>query len=336
MPVRIREPRWLFVLPLLGLLVCCSLLAQRVTAPTNGSDATSAAIARIYASQHASMPEPKCAPGEGGASLTVKNGTKLPIRYLLKGPTSQEITLEPSLSVRVNLAPGSYQVAAEIPNSKILPFYGEENFSVGTQCQQGFYLSESAAAAGQRGEARAGTPEYTTQSLYLKMAQWSKDAVGYDQHRWQKSRMELLDTVLGSTIKLNRLKLDATELKVGADGTTYSQVYALSELGMKQLTGKCRSSQQYDRMAEGPGTEWPGASPRMMRFDDHLRISLHDDSDRLSLDLSGISRVNIVGRVTDAAVCSPEKMSVKFLHDHLTLHTGAQLAVEIIKWSKAE
>jgi hypothetical protein len=108
--------------------------------------AVSAAIERIRGARHASMPDEKCSSGESGTTLTVENGTNLLIRYLLKGPTSQAVTVEPSLSIKVTLTPGTYQVAAEIPNSSMMPFYGERTFNAGTQCRQLFYMSGGGAA----------------------------------------------------------------------------------------------------------------------------------------------------------------------------------------------
>lgn len=123
-----------------------SALPPQPQAPSsNGTVAV--AIERIRHSRYAPMPEPKCASGGNGVSLLVENRTTFVIRYLLQGPTSQELTVEPSLAIKLNLSAGRYRVAAEIPNSSVMPFYAERAFDANTQCQQVFYMSEGSAAA---------------------------------------------------------------------------------------------------------------------------------------------------------------------------------------------
>lgn len=196
------------------------------------------------------------------------------------------------------------------------------------QCQQQFYASEGAAMAERKTPKTQDTrADYTLQSLYSRMAKWSREAVGFDEYRWQKAKAELKDSILGSTIKIDRLRVEATGLKVGAAGTTYSDVYALSDLGAAQLKGKCRSSEGYG----SSGTKSVGTP----QFDNHVRISIHEESDRLSLELAGTSLVNITGRVTKAAVCTPGKGEWGFWRG-LTYSTGTQLSIEITTWSRVK
>jgi hypothetical protein len=64
------------------------------------------------------------------------------IKFYLKGTVSQALTVAPSSSAVVNLAPGRYQFAAEIPDSGTVPLYAELNLKSGTQYRQLFYVSE--------------------------------------------------------------------------------------------------------------------------------------------------------------------------------------------------
>jgi hypothetical protein len=40
----------------------------------------------------------------------------------------------------LELPAGAFKLAAEIPNSSIIPFYGEQTFNSGTQYMEKFYI----------------------------------------------------------------------------------------------------------------------------------------------------------------------------------------------------
>jgi TPR repeat protein len=102
------------------------------------------AIERIRASRYARLPDPTSLLGGSGTTLTIENRTKFAVNVYLKGATIQSLTIAPSLSLVVNLVPGRYQVAAEIPDSATVPLFNELTLNAGTQYRQLFYMSESA------------------------------------------------------------------------------------------------------------------------------------------------------------------------------------------------
>ncbi len=90
------------------------------------------------------MSDPESALGGSGTTLTVETKTKFIVNFYLKGSTSQSLSVKPSSSARVILAPGQYQVAAEIPEIATVPLYGEVKLNPGTDYRKLFYASQSA------------------------------------------------------------------------------------------------------------------------------------------------------------------------------------------------
>jgi hypothetical protein len=121
-----------------------SVSGQHPQSTMSGSSETaSMATERIRSSRYAPMPEPKALPDASGTTFTVENKTKLPISVYLNGSTSRALTVLPSSSASATITPGRYQIAAEIPNSGVTPFYGEQTFNAGTKYQQVFLMSEA-------------------------------------------------------------------------------------------------------------------------------------------------------------------------------------------------
>jgi len=102
----------------------------------------SAAMQRIRNTRYTAMPNPKCLPGSSGSTLTLENRTKFVIDFYVVGETSRVLKVAPSASLPIDLSPGDYQVAAEIPNSSVAPFFGERTFTAGTRCQLVFSMPE--------------------------------------------------------------------------------------------------------------------------------------------------------------------------------------------------
>jgi hypothetical protein len=89
------------------------------------------------------LPDPTSVLGGNGTTLTIENRTKFAVNVYLKGATNQSLSVAPSSSLVVNLVPGRYQVAAEIPDYAAVPLFNELTLNAGTQYRQVFYLSDS-------------------------------------------------------------------------------------------------------------------------------------------------------------------------------------------------
>jgi hypothetical protein len=108
--------------------------------------AASAAMQRIRNTRYTPMPAPICSHGSSGSTLTLENRTKFLIDFYAVGETSRTIEVAPSSSRVIDLSPGDYQIAAEIPSSSATPFFGERTFSAGTQCKLAFSMPEGGSA----------------------------------------------------------------------------------------------------------------------------------------------------------------------------------------------
>jgi hypothetical protein len=53
------------------------------------------------------------------------------------------VIVAPGQSMEADLAPGQYQVAAEIPNSSVRPFYGVQTYEPRSRYLERFYVSSN-------------------------------------------------------------------------------------------------------------------------------------------------------------------------------------------------
>lgn len=107
------------------------------------------AIRRIQAGQHSPMPPPTTAPASGpaGKGMTLENGTGHILHVHFTGPASRTVVVPDGKSESVELAVGDYQVAAEVPGSRIVPFYGRQAYQPFTHYWLKFYTQRGDAAA---------------------------------------------------------------------------------------------------------------------------------------------------------------------------------------------
>lgn len=103
---------------------------------------TEDAINRIKNSQHSTMPAPAQAPayGASGKGMTIENGTEYALMIYFIGPTTRTVTVPKNESVGVELAVGSYEVAAEVKDANVVPFYGTQDYKPNMHYWLKFYL----------------------------------------------------------------------------------------------------------------------------------------------------------------------------------------------------
>jgi hypothetical protein len=100
------------------------------------------AIGRIQGGQYSPMPQAQVSGGSGSGSprLTIENGTQYDIQVYLSGPETRSVPVPAGGTSVLDLPAGSFKLAAEIPNSSIMPFYGEQNFNNGNAYIEKFYI----------------------------------------------------------------------------------------------------------------------------------------------------------------------------------------------------
>jgi len=129
-----------------------------------------AAISRIQAGRHTPMPAPTTAPASGaeGKGLTVENNTGYTLHVYFSGPASRTVVVPDRRSESVELAVGSYQVAAEVPDSPIVPFYGRQAYEPFTHYWLQFY-AQRVDPAPQRPSAATSTPGPANDAAEVKV-----------------------------------------------------------------------------------------------------------------------------------------------------------------------
>lgn len=87
------------------------------------------------------MPPAATAPATGpaGKRMTIENGSGHTLHVHFSGPVSRTVVILDGRSESVELVVGDYQVAAEVPGSTIIPFYGRQAYQPFTHYWLKFY-----------------------------------------------------------------------------------------------------------------------------------------------------------------------------------------------------
>ncbi len=130
----------------------CTRLVTSTPAPNNGESGNNSsvsqgrsiddAIGRIRGGQYSPMPPPQvfATGGAGSPKLTIENSTQYELHVYLSGPETRSISIPAGGTSVLDFQPGTFKLAAEIPNSSIIPFYGEQTFNNGTAYVEKFYI----------------------------------------------------------------------------------------------------------------------------------------------------------------------------------------------------
>lgn len=110
----------------------------------SGAETTEDAIQRIRAGQHVAMPPPTstAASGPAGKGMTIENESGHTLHVHFSGPVTRTVVVPNGQAAGVELAVGRYQVAAEIPQSRIVPFYGEQAYEPNTHYWLKFFVRQ--------------------------------------------------------------------------------------------------------------------------------------------------------------------------------------------------
>jgi hypothetical protein len=121
-----------------------SLLAAGVLTlvPPAHAETTAQAIDRIRSGSHSPMPAPEQAHTAGpvGKGMTIENGTGHLLRLHFGGPVARSVDVPDGDAVGVDLAVGAYDVAAEVPGERIVPFFGHQAYEPGTHYWLKFFV----------------------------------------------------------------------------------------------------------------------------------------------------------------------------------------------------
>jgi hypothetical protein len=72
--------------------------------------------------------------------MTIENGTGHLLRVHFSGPITRTVDVPNGTSAGVDLAVGRYEVAAEVPQAPIVPFYGKQEYRANTHYWLQFFV----------------------------------------------------------------------------------------------------------------------------------------------------------------------------------------------------
>lgn len=72
--------------------------------------------------------------------LTITNQTAYSLTVMMDGPAERSVTVSPGDTETLVLAPGSYRVLGRVAAPNVLPFFGTQNYAVGTSYQESFHV----------------------------------------------------------------------------------------------------------------------------------------------------------------------------------------------------
>lgn len=115
---------------LVTFLILVATMVVIGTPRMSSAESPTEAISRIRSGAHAQMPPPQTAYASGAADkgMTIENGTGYLLKIHFDGPVSRTVDVPNGQSAGVELVVGRYQVAAEVPGSQVVPFYGEQSY----------------------------------------------------------------------------------------------------------------------------------------------------------------------------------------------------------------
>ena len=105
---------------------------------------TKETIKRIKQGEHGDMPEPIQSPvtDSSGETLTIVNATGHKLMIHFSGPETKTVKISTGKSVSVELTTGQYEMAAEVPETNIIPFYGSYSCKPNMQYQIQFIVKK--------------------------------------------------------------------------------------------------------------------------------------------------------------------------------------------------
>lgn len=101
-----------------------------------------AKIAALPSDERGDLPPPEgvIVAGLGDPVLIIENGTGYVLTLLYKGPIVTRLVLQPGEVTEITLRPGTYEIAATVPDPSVVPFYGTATFETDYTYESFFYI----------------------------------------------------------------------------------------------------------------------------------------------------------------------------------------------------
>jgi hypothetical protein len=117
--------------------------------------------------------------------MTIENGTGQTLHVHFSGPMNRTVVVPNGRSESVELAVGDYQVAAEVPGARIIPFYGRQAYKPFTHYWLRFYSMPIEPSAKSSSQLPLASRQSTAQSLQPGQV-WKFD------HKGAEGRLSIL------------------------------------------------------------------------------------------------------------------------------------------------
>ncbi len=162
--------------------------------------------------------------------------------------------------------------------------------------------------------ANCQSSDYTIQSVVASILDWGHEAQGYSPYRWQTTRDQLTDSIVGAHIRIDSLPVAASRIQVGRDGR------AVWRTRVSLQNGSSPDGVVDIAIPEERCNHVVGTSEFTVGSVSTLDLSIRDTSDRLAMDIVGNEQINVIGQVQELTVDSGNGV--------------VHLAVDISSWDK--
>ena len=116
---------------------------HQVLPSSTDADNVRSAIDRIANGAHQDPPVPTQTSTARGQNpgWSIENVTGYQLHLYLSGPTERDYVIENGKSINIDLAPGSYRIAADVSSKSVIPFYAVRQLNADTRWKSHFYVA---------------------------------------------------------------------------------------------------------------------------------------------------------------------------------------------------
>ena len=162
-------------------------------------------------------------------------------------------------------------------------------------------------------ELHAQQADYTLESALKKLYDWGRTSVGYSTYKAEKNVKTLLESLIGSSILIEYIKIDPREISVSGNGEfIYTVNYRFNKL-IDEL--KFSENFEVTRLRETD-------TPEYFMEGKEVYIALYTSTNQLAIELTEITPIKVFGRIEECGIYLP------FIGKYV------YVAVDVITWSK--
>jgi hypothetical protein len=130
--------------------------------------------------------------------------------------------------------------------------------------------------------------EHTLQSVFEILFDWGKEAMGFSKYRWEGSRLQLKNNLVGSTIAIKDLEVYAPAIWMNSGRAYYEKFMGLPDQFSSKAfeIQKLRSTRNYYEKCQIKD----------------VSILIMDRDEKLASDLVGLNSIDLIGSIREAEI----------------------------------